>query len=207
VSRNEPAFRLYQRQEIVMSIGVWIALGAILAGMYAWYAAIVTRRNRVSEALGGIDVQLQQRHDLIPNVLTIARRFMEHERSLLTEITALRAKAFQQVGERDFSKIADKFETEAKLGQQMGRLLVLAENYPALRSDGPMIEAQRTYTEVETHIAAARRFYNSAVADLSNAVQIFPGSLLKGVAGVSSVPPPFATIDAARTAVDASKYL
>jgi LemA protein len=190
-----------------MSIGVWIAIGAVLAGLYAWYTAIVTRRNRVSEALAGIDVQLQQRHDLIPNVLTIARRFMEHERSLLTEITALRARAFQQVGERDFSKISEKFETEAKLGQQMGRLLVLAENYPALRSDGPMLEAQRTYTEVETNIAAARRFYNSTVADLRNAVQIFPGSLLKGVAGVSTVPPLFQTIDAARTAVDASTYL
>jgi LemA protein len=190
-----------------MSIGVWILVGAVLAGLYAWYATIVTRRNRVSEALAGIDVQLQQRHDLIPNVLTIARRFMEHERSLLTEITELRTRAFQQVGERDFSKIAEKFETEARLGQQMGRLLVLAENYPALRSDGPMIEAQRTYTEVETNVAAARRFYNSAVAELRNAVEIFPGSLLKGMAGVSSVPPLFETIEAARTAVDASKYL
>ena len=169
-----------------MSIGAWIVLGAILAGLYAWYATIVTRRNRVSEALAGIDVQLQQRHDLIPNVLTIARRFMAHERTLLEEITALRAKASQQLGERDFSKIPDKFETEARLGGQMGRLLVISENYPALRSDGPMIEAQRTYTEVETNIAAARRFYNSAVTDLRNAVQIFPGSLLKGVAGVST---------------------
>ena len=190
-----------------MGIGAWIVLGAILAGLYAWYVTIVTRRNRVSEALAGIDVQLQQRHDLIPNVLAIARRFMAHERTLLEEITALRAKASQQLGERDFSKIPDKFETEARLGGQMGRLLVISENYPALRADGPMIEAQRTYTEVETNIAAARRFYNSAVTDLRNAVQIFPGSLLKGVAGVSTVPPVFETIEAARTAVDASKHL
>lgn len=190
-----------------MSIGLWLVIGAVVVVLYVWYASIVKRRNRVSEALGGIDVQLQQRHDLIPNVLIIARRFMEHERGLLSDITELRAKAHQQIGERDFAKIADKFEAEARLGQQMGRLLMLAENYPQLRSDGPMIEAQRTYTEIETNIAAARRFYNTAVADLSNAVQIFPGPLLMGVAGVKTVPPPFQTIEAARVAVDASKYL
>ena len=190
-----------------MGIGTWIAVVAVLAILYAWYAAIVTRRNRVSEALAGIDVQLQQRHDLIPNVLTIARRFMEHERGLLEEITALRAKAFQQVGERDFSKMAEKFDAEARLGQQMGRLMALAENYPQLRSDGPMMQAQRTYAEVETLVAAARRAYNASVTDLRNSVQIFPGPLLMGIAGVATVPPPFEAPAAARTAVDAAQHL
>jgi LemA protein len=185
----------------------WIVLAVIAVGAYFWYATIVSRKNRVFEALAGIDVQLQQRHDLIPNVLIIARRFMEHERGLLAEITELRTKAHQQVGERDFGKVAEKFETEAKLGQQMGRLLMLAENYPQLRSDGPMIEAQRTYTEIETNIAAARRFYNASVTALNNAVQTFPGPLLKPLAGVSDVPPFFQTSEAARTSVDAAKYL
>ncbi len=182
-------------------------LAAVLIGMYFWYTAIVRRRIRVAEALAGIDVQLQQRHDLIPNVLTIARRFMEHERTLLSEITELRAKAHQHVGEKDFSRVTEKFETEARLGQQMGRLMMLAENYPQLKSDGPMIEAQRTYTEIETNIAAARRFYNASVAALTSAVQTFPGPLLKGAAGVSDVPPMFQTIEAARTAPDAAKFL
>ena len=190
-----------------MGIGGWIGLGLVLAALYVWYAAIVRRRNRVAEALAGIDVQLQQRHDLIPNVLVIARRFMEHERSLLAEITELRSRAHQQLGERDFGRIPEKFDAEAKLGQQMGRLLMLAENYPQLKSDGAMIEAQRTYSEVETNIAAARRFYNASVTDLRNAVQIFPGPLLAGAAGVATVPPPFETIEAARAPVEASKYL
>jgi LemA protein len=192
---------------VTMSAVGWLILGAIVVILYAWYAAIVKRRNRVTEALGGIDVQLQQRHDLIPNVLVVARRFMEHEKALLTEITDLRTKAHQQVGEKDFAKVGEKFETEARLGQQMGRLLMLAENYPQLRSDGPMIEAQRTYAEVESNIAAARRFYNASVADLSNAVQIFPGQLLMGLAGVRSLPPSFQAVDAARAPVDAAKHL
>lgn len=190
-----------------MSIVALIIIGVAGAGLYAWYATIVARRNRVTEALSGIDVQLQQRHDLIPNLLAIARRFMEHERSLMAEITELRAKAFQQVGERDFSKVSEKFEMEAKLGQRMDQLLVLAENYPALRSDGPMIEAQRGYSEVEGNVAAARRFYNASVADLANAVQIFPGPLLMGLAGVASLPPAFKAVDAARAPIDASAHL
>jgi LemA protein len=190
-----------------MSIVWWIVVAAAAVGAYFWYATIVSRKHRVFEALAGIDVQLQQRHDLIPNVLTIARRFMEHERGLLAEITELRGKAHQHVGERDFGKVAEKFETEAKLGQQMGRLLMLSENYPQLRADGPMIEAQRTYTEIETNIAAARRFYNASVTALSNAVHTFPGPLLKALAGVGEVPPFFQTSEAARTNVDASKYL
>src|SRR4051794_18177538 len=111
-----------------MSIGMWLGIAALVVVLYAWYASIIKRRNRVAEAFGGIDVKLQQRHDLIPNVLLIASRFMEHERSLLTEITELRSKAHEQLGERDFTKVGEKFETEARLGQQMGRLLMLAEN-------------------------------------------------------------------------------
>jgi len=201
------AHRRGQAGEFGMGVFGWIVVGALLAGLYTWYSMIVTRRNRVSEALSGIDVQLQQRHDLVPSVLKIARRFMEHERSLLESISDLRSKAFSKGGERDFSRISDKFQTEAKLGEEMGRLFALAENYPQLRSDGPMIEAQRSYQEVEANIAAARRFYNSSVGDLRNAVQIFPGQLLMGLAGVSTIPPFFETSDEARTAIDASLHL
>lgn len=186
---------------------VLIAIVVILAAAYIWYAMIVTRRNRVSEALAGIDVQLQQRHDLIPNVLTIARRFMEHERTLLEEITELRNKAQAQIGSRDFAVAEQRFETEKRLEVDMGKLFALAENYPDLKSQGPMIEAQRAYSEVEANLSAARRFYNSAVSELRNIVEIFPGSLLKGFAGVSVLPPFFETADTARAPIEASKYL
>jgi LemA protein len=186
---------------------VLVAIVVILAAAYIWYAMIVTRRNRVSEALAGIDVQLQQRHDLIPNVLTIARRFMEHERTLLEEITELRNKAQAQIGSRDFAAAEQRFETEKRLGVDMGRLFALAENYPDLKSQGPMVEAQRTYSEVEANLSAARRFYNSAVSELRNIVEIFPGSLLKGFAGVSVLPPFFETAEPARAPIEASKYL
>lgn len=179
----------------------------VLVGLYVWYAAIVTRRNRVGEALAGIDVQLTQRHDLIPNLLAIAKRFMGHEHDLLEEITTLRTRAAGVVGATDPAAIGAKFATEAKLGTDLSRLFAVAENYPQLKSDGPMIEAQHGLSEVETNIAAARRFYNSAVGDLRNATQIFPGTLLAALAGAGTPPPFFEAAAESRAPVDAANYL
>ena len=189
-----------------MSAAVWILAVALLAGLYIWYTVIVRRLNRVSEALAGIDVQLNQRHDLIPNLLKIARRFMEYERALLEEITALRTRALSQGAKGGTAAAEEKFAAEEQLSAGIGRLFAVAENYPELRSDGPMIEAQRGYQEVETNIAAARRFYNATVGDLSNVIQIFPGQLLARLAGVTS-PPFFKAEESARAPVDASKHL
>lgn len=188
----------------------WVIAGiavVVAAGLYIWYATIVTRRNRVAEALAGIDVQLNQRHDLIPNLLAIASRFMKHEKGLLEEITALRASAAGQAGKRGLKDAAERFAVEGKLEAGVGKLFALAENYPALKSDGPMIEAQRAYQEVEANIAAARRFYNSAVGDLRNATEIFPGSLLAGLAGVTGPTPFFEAPEAVRAPVDATANL
>lgn len=184
-----------------MGVIGWIVVIAALGGLYVWYATIVTRRNRVAEALAGVDVQLTQRHDLIPNLLAVAKRFMEHERGLLDEITALRAKAASATDP------AARFAVEGQLDAGLGKLFAVAEAYPDLKSDRPMIEAQRGLTEVETNISAARRFYNAAVGDLRNATQIFPGSLLAGLAGASSPPPFYEAPAASRAPVDAAKYL
>lgn len=190
-----------------MNIILWSAAILSAVVLYSWYATIVKRRNRVAEALAGIDVQLTQRHDLIPNLLAIARKFMEHERGLLDEIATLRSKATSFGSATDPAATAEKFATEGRLTAGLGRLFAVAENYPSLKSDGPMIEAQRGYQEVETNIAAARRFYNAAVGALNNATQIFPGSLLAGVAGVAKPPPFFEAPAAAREAVDATQLL
>jgi LemA protein len=190
-----------------MNIIFWAVAIVSAIVLYSWYATIVKRRNRVAEALAGIDVQLTQRHDLIPNLLAIARKFMEHERGLLDEIAALRSKAASFGNTTDLAATADKFAAEGQLTAGLGRLFAVAENYPTLKSDGPMIEAQRGYQEVETNIAAARRFYNAAVAGLNNASQIFPGPLLASLAGVATPPPFFEASAATREAVDAGRLL
>ena len=173
----------------------------VVAGLYAWYASIVARKNRVAAALAGIDAQLNQRHDLVPNLLAIAKRYMAHESGVLEDVARLRAAA------TGAATPAAKFAAEAQLDAGIGRLFAVAENYPALKADGPMIEAQRGLQEVETNIAAARRFYNSAVEDLRNATQTFPGPLLAGLAGAGTPPPMFEAPAEARAPIDAAAHL
>lgn len=190
-----------------MNLGVWIAVGVLVIGLYAWYATIVARKNRVAEALSGIDVQLSQRHELIPNVLAIAKRYLAHEQTLLAEIARLRTTGQERLGTTDPGAIAEKFAAENALSAGLGRLFAVAEGYPELNSDDLMVRAQATYQEVETNVAAARRFYNASVTALRNATQIFPGPLLAGLAGVRQPPPFFEAPDAHRGPVNAADHL
>ena len=180
------------------SSGILLIVGlAAVAVLYAWYAAIVARRNKVQEALSSVDVHLNQRHDLIPNIVQLAGRFMEHERSLLTDVTRLREEARSTPATT--GEAGKRFAIEGELSQRVGQLLGRLEAYPELKSDRPLLEAQQTWTETEAQITAARRFYNAAVNQLNNAVQIFPGQLIAAVAGVKSMPL-FEAPAAARTA-------
>ena len=167
---------------------LWGAAGVVLlVALYLWYATIVRRANKVREALASIDAHLRQRHDLIPNLVKLVGRFMEHERGLIEEVTRLRARANTAVA-GGMATAGERFAAENALAQATGRLLVTAESYPTLKSDQTVIEAQRGWAETEAQITAARRFYNAAVSDLNNVVQLFPGSILARLAGVQAMP-------------------
>lgn len=185
-----------------------ILIGAIALALvigYLWYATIVARRNKVNEALGSIDAHLRQRHELIPNVVRLAGRFMEHERGLMEAVTRLRVQADQALG-GGAGERGRLFEVENAISREVGRLLVAVENYPDLKSDTQMLEAQRTWTETEAQLTAAQRFYNAAVNQLNNAVQIFPGPVLARLAGVAAMP--FFKAEAeARVAPDVDRIL
>jgi LemA protein len=168
--------------------GVELVIGATaIAALYFWYASIITRRNKVKEALSSVDVHLNQRHDLIPNIVALAGRYMEHERALLTDVTRLREEA-RKTPPATPADASKRFALEGELGQRVGQLMVSMEAYPELKADRPVMDAQRTWTEIEAQITASRRFYNAAVNQLNNAIQIFPGSILAGIAGVSAMP-------------------
>jgi LemA protein len=190
-----------------MSGWVWVAVAVAAIGLYAWYAAIVKRRNGVAEALSGIDVQLSQRHELIPNILAIAKRFMAHEQDLMADIARLRTTGQERLGATDARAIGEKFAAENQLSAGLSRLFAVAEGYPQLKSDETMVRAQATYQEVETNVAAARRFYNASVTALRNACQIFPGQLLAGLAGVGQLPPFFEAPAEHRGPVNAAEHL
>lgn len=183
-----------------------IIIAVILGGTYFWYAAIISKRNKALETLSGIDVQLKKRHDLIPNVVKLAKKFMEHEKGLLEEITKLRSEAVKGYTPQDSDSLSKHLNIEQLLSGKMGQLMVAVENYPDLKSDETMLQAQRTYNEVEEQISAARRFYNASVTSLNNSVQIFPGNIIAGMARVSAMPF-FETDEASKAPVNVDDIL
>ena len=187
--------------EIFLSI-----IGILVVVFYLWYASIIKKRNTGYEALSGIDVQLKKRSNLIPNILKIAQKFLQHEKSLLTEITELREQTDKGYDKADKNSVQQHLQVSELLAGKMGQLMVRVEAYPDLKSDQTMVQAMQTYNEVEAQIAAARRFYNSAVTALNNSVQIFPGNIIANMAGVSEMPF-YETDNAARAPVNADDFL
>lgn len=183
---------------IILGIGA-----AIVFCGYTCYVSVIQKKNKVNEAFASIDVQLKKRYDLIPNILTMANKFMEHERSLFEEVTKLRTEAMSLRANAD--NIGKKFELDSKIKGLMGQIMVAVENYPQLKSDQTMITAMQTYNEVEEHIAAARRFYNSAVLELNNAVEIFPWSIFAAMVGAKKQEF-FKTDEVERKPINASEF-
>jgi len=184
---------------------VIIAL-AVVAILYFWYAGIIKKKNKAKEALSGIDVQLKKRSDLIPNILKIAKKYMEHEKELITKVTELRSQADSDYDEGDAEAVKAHLKASEALGSNLGKLMIAVEAYPDLKSNENMLQAQQTYNEVEEHIAASRRFYNASVTALNNSIEIFPGSFLAGFA--KAKPMPFYEVDeASKEPVNASDYL
>ena len=186
------------------SMPVIIVAVVVLAILYGIYYSLIQKKNKAKEAFSSIDVQLKKRYDLIPNVLFIANKFMEHERGLLEDITKLRAQAAKLPA--DLNNAAQKLDLDASIAGKMGQLMVAVENYPQLKSDQTMIQAMQTYNEQEEHIAAARRFYNSAVLELNNAVEIFPSSMVAAMLNIKQLPFFEVKNEQEREAIDASKY-
>ncbi len=188
---------------IILIVAVLVVLLLLLIPLYSMYVSLIQKKNKVKESMGGIDVQLKKRYDLIPNILVIANKFMEHERGLITEITNLRTQASNLRADRD--TISKKLDLDTQIANKMGQLMVNVENYPQLKSDQTMIQAMQTYSEVEEHIAAARRFYNSAVNDLNNSVEIFPSSVIASALNIKAYPF-FEVEESAKKSVNAADF-
>ena len=184
---------------LIFSVILFVVVTAFL---YGCYVGVIKARNQLDEALSGIDVQLKKRTDLIPNVLKIAQKFMKHEKEMFTEITKLRTAVLKQpVGTNK------RFVAESKLQDALKHLVVSVENYPQLKSDETMVTAMEAYSSVEENIAASRRFYNTALRELKNKTQIFPGSLFKSCAGDISGYDYFQASDEDKKPVNADNYL
>ena len=165
-----------------------IVAGVLLAIGYWLYVKVISTRNRALEALSSIDVQLRKRYDLLPNLLKLAQRYMDHERGLLEEVTQLRSRFQETERPRTSEQASEHLGVIQALEGKLGRLMVQVEAYPDLKAQEPVQEAMTQFGEVEAHISAARRFYNSAVTDLNNLVQIWPTSSIARAVNVQEMP-------------------
>lgn len=157
-----------------MSISTIFIL-VVIAVFYFIYTTLIRKKNKVKEASSGIDVQLKKRYDLIPNLMQSAAEFMKHEQKLMSEITTLRTEAMKNSFIKSPKQSA---QLENQLSAKLREFNISVENYPDLKSNQTMIQLMTSLQDVEEGIAAARRFYNAAVNDLNNAVEIFPSSLI-----------------------------
>ena len=134
------------------------------------YNKLVRNRNLVEEAWSGIDVQLKRRANLIPNLIETVKGYLKHEKTLLSEVTELRAKSMgmNEVGERG--------KIESALGRSLANLFAVAEANPDLKANQNFIDLQTQLSEVEDQVQMARRYYNGSVRNLNILIESFPSN-------------------------------
>jgi len=154
---------------------VWILVGALVVLTLLavlGYNRLVRLRNEVGTGWANIDVQLQRRADLIPNLVEAVRGYAAHERGVFEEVTRARA-ALRQAGTPGSAAAANEGLTAA-----LGRLFAVAEAYPELKASDNFLQLQEDLTDTEDKISAARRYYNATVMRFNTAVQSIPWLLV-----------------------------
>ena len=169
----------------------YIAL-AVVVVIVIWAVAIYNRlrtyKNQVENAFAQIDVQLKRRHDLIPNLVEVARGYMQHEAQTLEAVIRARSTAVSAADEARQSPgqaqaMGALMVAEQALGGQMGRLMALAEAYPTLKADARMQQLSEEITSTENRIGFARQAYNDQVLDFNNEASQFPDLIVARLAG------------------------
>lgn len=153
---------------------ILIALALLLLSAGIWmYNRLIRNRNRVSEAWAGIDVQLQKRSELVPNLVKVVKGYASHESAVFEEVAHIRA-----TGE---TSVDARAQQETALSRSLGRLFALAEDYPDLKASEGFQQLHNSLIEIEDHLQFARRYYNGAVRDNNNVVEAFPSNLVAGL--------------------------
>lgn len=134
--------------------------------------SLVDRKNQVDRAFATIDVQLKKRCDLIPNLVAVVKNYAQFEQQTLTEITNLRSRVVSG------STSSTRVDLENQISNALNNILVTIEAYPDLQANLNFIQLQESLNEIEEQISAARRFYNAAVTDYNNALEMFPTNLI-----------------------------
>lgn len=152
---------------IVLILVVALALAGVVL-----YNRLIRSRNRVDTAWSDIDVQLQRRHDLIPNLVKAVDQYASYERATLEAVTELRAEAMRK------TDVSARGDAEEALSAGMLRLMALAESYPDLKANENFLNLQNELVETENYLQFARRYYNGSVRDYNTVTETVPSNLI-----------------------------
>ena len=163
-----------------MSTTGWVVLGVIVV-LVLWaisiYNSLVAMRQRVNQSFADIDVQLKQRHDLIPNLVETVKGYASHERGTLEAVVQARNAAIAAPG------VEQKVAAENMLTGALKNLFALSEAYPDLKANTNFQQLQSELSDIENKLAAARRFFNNAVQEYNTGIQQFPAALFASMFG------------------------
>src|SRR5207342_2183615 len=181
-----------------MSTTGWVVLGIVVV-IVIWaisiYNSLVAMRQRTNQAFADIDVQLKQRHDLVPNLVETVKGYAAHERGTLEAVVQARNAAIAAPG------VEQKVAAENVLSGALRQLFALSENYPNLKANANFQQLQSDLSDIENKLAASRRFFNSAVQEYNTGIQQMPAALFAGMFGFTRKE--FYDLGASRTEVEA----
>lgn len=158
---------------------VWIIVAVVAVLFFVLtYNSLISKVNQIKNAEGSIDVYLKQRYDVIPNLVEVAKQFMDHEDKMFTKIIELRTRG------QAAKNMHETIQCNKEIDQALKGFMVTVENYPTLQSNENFIRVQESLLEIENNIAASRRFYNSAVVAYNESIQMIPGNFLAPFLGM-----------------------
>jgi LemA protein len=165
-----------------MDIGIilLIGIGGIALLLIVLYNRMVALRQRSRQAFSDIDIQLKLRYDLIPNLVETVKGYVSHEKTLLENVTNARTAAMNT------KDVAARAKAEGMLGMAVTNLLAVAENYPDLKASENFMRLQHELADIENKVAAARRFFNNAVAEFNTVIEQFPAVLVARMFGFTA---------------------
>jgi LemA protein len=155
-----------------MTKTILIALFLVCAAGIYFYNRLIRARNRVATAWSDIDVQLQRRHDLVPQLVAAVDQYARYERATLEAVTELRVEAMR------VADVSAKGRVEEQLSQGIERLIALAENYPDLKANENFLNLQNQLVETENYLQFARRYYNASVRDFNTMIETVPVNIV-----------------------------
>ena len=154
---------------VLIVVGVLVL---IVIWLVSLYNGLVRLRNRRQNAFADIDVQLRQRHDLVPQLVDTVKGYAGHEKEVLTKITQARSAAMAA------TTIDGKIVAEQQLTTALAGLKVQVEAYPDLKANQNFLQLQEELSDIENKLAASRRFFNAATTEYNNSVESFPSNLI-----------------------------